>query len=297
MKGLKGQKIDWSGVDGGWYCLVKDDDADLRVNIRLTAPLPEEFPERQLITGLSVISGGHSLVVEVTNPYETDTNNGCPDGMPTPCLANGGLRVTVDGQKGMDDSPLLHPVRGSILPGGSIEVSAANLPVECWQFGGDAIWARHYADTTMQGRRMEGVESFEDWVLSFDHMAAHDWCTENTAKNGLSGVQSSHAIYQIVTPAVVVRLNVGIGHQTGGELDWDGRVIPDLDVWQMDVGLVGLSVESEALTGILGETARPVYDKDGHAVMSGEDAFRGTVEDYRVSGSLGMDFALLHHDK
>ncbi|CAM9454811.1 unnamed protein product, partial [Ectocarpus sp. 8 AP-2014] len=39
MKGLSGQKIDWSGVNGGWYCLVKDDDADLHVNVLLTAPL------------------------------------------------------------------------------------------------------------------------------------------------------------------------------------------------------------------------------------------------------------------
>lgn len=53
----------------------------------------------------------HEHSIQVTNPYETDTNNGCPDGMPTPCLANGGLRATVDGQTGVDDSPLLHPVR------------------------------------------------------------------------------------------------------------------------------------------------------------------------------------------
>ncbi|CAM9532182.1 unnamed protein product [Ectocarpus fasciculatus] len=298
MKGLRGQNIDWSGVDGEWYCFVKDDDMDLHINVRLTAPLPEEFPERQLVTGLSVISEGHSLVLEVTHPYETDRNGGCPKGVPTPCLANGGLSVTVDGEKNVDDSPLLHPVRGQSLPGGSIEVSAANLPVECWQFGGDKIWARHYAGIMAQGRRMGSVdntESFEDWVLSFKHMAAHDWCIEHVAENGLSGVQSSQAIYRIVTEAVDVRLNVGIGHQTGGEIDWDGRVLPDLDVWQMDVGLIGLSLENEALTGILGETARPVYDNDGNAVMKGDDAFRGTAADYRVSGALGTDFVLLHH--
>ncbi|CAM9997801.1 unnamed protein product, partial [Ectocarpus fasciculatus] len=60
MRGLRGQRIDWSGVDGGWYSFVRDDDLDLNVNVRLTAPLPEEFPNRQLVTGLSVISGGHS---------------------------------------------------------------------------------------------------------------------------------------------------------------------------------------------------------------------------------------------
>ncbi|CAM9464066.1 unnamed protein product [Ectocarpus sp. 8 AP-2014] len=63
----------------------------------------------------------------------------------------------------------------------------------------------------------------------------------------------------------------------------------------MDVGLIGLSLENEELTGILGETARPVYDNDGNAVMEGDDALRGTAADYRVSGALGTDFTLLHH--
>ncbi|CAN0225392.1 unnamed protein product, partial [Ectocarpus sp. 12 AP-2014] len=127
MKGLLGQSIDWFGVDGEWYSFVKDPDMDLHVNVRLTAPLPEEFPDRQLVTGLSIISEGHSLVLEVTNPYSTDMSDGCPDGIPTPCLANGGLSVTVDGEK---NAGLLHPTRGEILPGG-IQVSADNLPVQC----------------------------------------------------------------------------------------------------------------------------------------------------------------------
>lgn len=42
MKGLRGQKIDWSGIDGGWYSMVKDDDAEIHVSVRLTAPLPED---------------------------------------------------------------------------------------------------------------------------------------------------------------------------------------------------------------------------------------------------------------
>ncbi|CAM9161747.1 unnamed protein product, partial [Ectocarpus sp. 12 AP-2014] len=44
MTGLRGQRINWSGVDGGWYSLIKDEDADLNVNVRVTAPLPDEFP-------------------------------------------------------------------------------------------------------------------------------------------------------------------------------------------------------------------------------------------------------------
>ncbi|CAM9693390.1 unnamed protein product [Laminaria digitata] len=63
----------------------------------------------------------------------------------------------------------------------------------------------------------------------------------------------------------------------------------------MDVGLHGISLESESLSGILGEIARPVLDKDGDEVMEGPEAFRGTVGDYRVSGPLGTDFALLRN--
>ena len=141
-------------------------------------------------------------------------------------------------------------------------------------------------------RRLSAGERFEDWILRFDHMAAPDWCVQYIAHHDLADVQSNHAIFKIVTPAVTVRLNVGTNFQGNGQLDWDGRVLPDLEFWQMDVGLHGLSIESDTLSGILGETARPVLDDDGHAVMKGDGAFRGTVEDYRVSGSLGTEFAL-----
>ena len=63
----------------------------------------------------------------------------------------------------------------------------------------------------------------------------------------------------------------------------------------MDVGLDGLAIDNEHLSGILGETALPVVDENGAEVMEGYDAFRGSVEDYRVSDALGTDFALLHH--
>lgn len=68
MKGLRGQKIDWSGVDGAWYGLLTDESIDLHVNVRLTAPLPKDFPDRQLITGVSVLSQGVSLLIEVRQP-------------------------------------------------------------------------------------------------------------------------------------------------------------------------------------------------------------------------------------
>ena len=295
MQGLRGQTIDWSGVDGGWYCLVTDDNANLHANVRLTAPLPEDFPNRQLITGFSIISEGHSLVIEVKDPYDVSTD-GCPSNM-SPCLADGGLRAIVDGKEVYG---LLRSSRNEYVADG-IAVSASNLPVECRQFGGDKIWARMY-DEIMQGkrhvdlgvdtRRVAVGELFEDWILGFDHMAAPDWCTQYIAHHHLADVQSNHAIFQIVTPAVTVRLNVGTNFQGNGELDWDGRVLPDLEFWQMDVGLNGLSTESDTMSGILGETARPVLDKDGHEVMKGDEAFRGTVEDYRVSGYLGTKFAL-----
>lgn len=97
MQGLLGQAIDWSGEDGGWYCLVSDESINLHINVRLTAPLPTEFLNRQLITGLGIVSEGHSLIIEVANPYGIETT-GCPRGVSS-CLADGGLRATTDGQE------------------------------------------------------------------------------------------------------------------------------------------------------------------------------------------------------
>ena len=287
MQGLRGQRINWSGVDGGWYCLVKDTDADFHVNVRLTAPDRDEFPDRQLVTGLSLISDGNSLAIEVKDPYTTVTS-GCPNGQSI-CLANGGLRAVANGQYA---NQLLVPTRDAYVNDG-IDISASNLPVECRQFGGDKLWARMYAEMLDGGRDLSAA-TFEEWVLSFDQMAAPDWCAKYVAENGLAEVQSIHAIFKLMTPTVDLRLNVGFGYQEGGEINWDGRVLPYLEFWQMDVGLDGLAIDNPNLSGILGETARPILDVNGSEVMEGYGAFRGTVEDYRVLDALGTDFALLH---
>ena len=147
----------------------------------------------------------------------------------------------------------------------------------------------------LQDERELQADTFEDWVLSVDQMAAPEWCAKYIAEHGLSKVQSIHAIFKIMTPTVDLRLNAGFGYQVGGEINWDGRVLTDLEFWQMDVGLDGLAIDNEHLSGILGETARAVVDENGAEVMEGYDAFRGSVEDYRVSDALGTDFALLHH--
>lgn len=289
MTGLHGQRFDWSGVDGGWYSMVKDDIADLNINVRLTAPLPEEFPDRQLMTSLSVMSERHSLVIEVANPYTIDTD-GCPKSV-SPCLANGGLRTIVNGQE-VDE--LLRFSREVPVADGAISVSASNLPVECRQFGGDRIWARIYQDMIEGRRQLRGGRSLEEWILSDDHrMAAPGWCAKYIAENDLADLQSTHAIFKIETPTVVIRLNAGVNYQGNGELNWDGRVLPDIEFWQMDVGIDGLDVDNPLLSGLLGATARPVYGENGQPVMEGSDAFHGTVEDYRVSGALGVHFPLL----
>ena len=71
LQGLRGQHIEWTGIDGGWYALIEDEEDDLQINVRATAPLPNAFPDRQFITDMAVLSHGHSLVVEVQEPYST----------------------------------------------------------------------------------------------------------------------------------------------------------------------------------------------------------------------------------
>lgn len=285
MVGLAGQNIDWSGEDGAWYSLLKDHAAQLSINVRLTAPLPADFPERQLITGVSVISQGNSIVVENTDPYHVDPV-GCPEGLETPCLSNGGLTITVNGRNAPE---LLVPTQRVQVEEG-LTVSSANLPVECRQFGGDRAWTLIFEEMSA-GRRHLNEETFEEWVLRFDQVAAPEWCAKYITERGLTEVQSVHSIFRIETPLIAVRLNAGVNQQSQGEVDAHGRELPDLEFWQMDVGFEGLD-SSRFMTGVLGETARPVKDMWGKDVMEGAAAMRGAVADYKVSGPLGVNFIM-----
>lgn len=58
----------------------------------------------------------------------------------------------------------------------------------------------------------------------------------------------------------------------------------------MDVHFEWFNLNADTVTGILGETMRPVLNSAGTPIMSGIQALRGVVEDYRVSGPLQSDF-------
>ena len=284
MDGLSGQAIDWSGEDGGWYALIQDKELGLHINVRVNVPLLQEFPRRRLVTGVSVLFAEHSFVVEANSPYSTGTS-GCPLGV-SPCLASGALTFAVDNEHPAAPLGLLDGTRfhnGLIL-------SATNVPLECGQFGGGSIWATTYEEMLQEQRSFIG-ETFGEWVIKFRDMAAPDWCAKYVMERGLADVQSTHAVLRIETPLAAVRVSVGPNYRGGGEDSWDGRTFSDLDFWQLDVGLEGLHV-GNSLSGILGETTRPSLDNKGKAIMSGPGALRGVAEDYRVSGALGVEFAL-----
>lgn len=71
------------------------------------------------------MSNGHSIGIEVNDPYNVVTH-GCPGDM-SPCLADGGLTITLDGQERND---LLRPAIDTPLVE-DLWPSALNLPVEC----------------------------------------------------------------------------------------------------------------------------------------------------------------------
>ena len=48
MTGFLGQKFDFTGEDGAWYCLISDD--NFIVNMRVTSPVAD-LPEVTYITG------------------------------------------------------------------------------------------------------------------------------------------------------------------------------------------------------------------------------------------------------
>ena len=164
-----------------------------------------------------------------------------------------GLRAVVDGKEA--EGCLHCSWNDNVVDG--INVSASHVHAECRQFGGDKSWARMY-DEMLQGTRELAIEElFEDWILRFDDMAAPKWCAEYIVQHDLAEWQSIHAVLKIVTPTVTVCLKTGTNSQEEGELDWDGRVVPDLEFWQMDLGMDGLSLDHESLSGNLNEKPAP----------------------------------------
>lgn len=290
MVGLMGQKIDWVGQDNMWYCLLADG-PDFQINVRLTAPMKEEFPDRQLVSAISLLTGDdHSLVVEVKDPYHTETD-GCPEDWSVPCLAEGGVRILIDGE---ESDAMQTPSDSVHLPGGVV-ISAANLLPECRPFGGDRIWAAQYDEMLAGHRSLRAttpVMTFTDWVLEGDTLAAPTWCAKLLEEVGLGGLLSgstNHMTVRVLTKTATIRVNVGVNYQDL-ETGPDGTVlVPELEFWQTDLGFDMLQY-SDAVTGLLGDTSQFVLDDEGLPVTAGLGALHAPVDSYLVDGPFGRVF-------
>ncbi|CAN0590712.1 unnamed protein product, partial [Laminaria digitata] len=197
-----------------------------------------------------------SLVVEVKNPYSTDTY-GCPDGASLPCLADGGLRILVDGE---ESAAMQAPAENVSLPGNlPVFMSATNLPAECRPFGGDRIWATQFALMIGDQRSLRATSvPFDQWIMQPRTLAAPTWCAkflEEGGSPGLLATRTEHATVRVETPASTVRINVGVNYQDL-EIAPDGTVlVPELEFWQMDLGFDGLLL-SGSVAGLMGDTSR-----------------------------------------
>eukprot|EP00752_Nemacystus_decipiens_P013294 g11775.t1 len=287
MTGFLGQKFDFTGQDGGWYSLIAVD--NMQVNMRVTCPVPD-LPEITYITGLSVLATDangfdHSVVIEVKDPHTMDSS--CPADV-SPCLAEGSLRVTLDGEE-----TLLAPGTVSLSP--DVKVSAVNLPGACRSFGFEKYWELKQLQNARIGRRLGERLGMGEWILADPTATNMDECMEYVARanledGGLFAHQSEHASFQIVTPAATVRLSHGRLHQIAVRDPTDQYDLPDHFTWQMNMAIDHTELKHDT-KGVLGETFVPTRDADGKPIMTGMEAIRGTQEDYRVDGALGMDFA------
>ncbi|CAM9227573.1 unnamed protein product [Ectocarpus sp. 13 AM-2016] len=286
MTGFLGQKFDFTGEDGGWYSVIAD--SNMNINMRVTSPVAD-LPEITYITGLSVLTTDtdgleHSIVIEVADPHDLDSS--CPAGV-SPCLGDGALVVLLDGEES-----LLAP--GTVALGADVEISAANLPGACRSFGFEKYWERKKLENARAGRRLRTPPSMGEWILGDPTATNMKECTEYVARaeaeeGGVFAHQSEHASFQIVTPKATVRLSHGRLHQIAMRDPTDRFDLPDHLTWQMNMAIDHDDV-SNAAKGILGQTFVPTRDADGKPIMTGLEAIRGTEEDYRVDGALGVDF-------
>ncbi|CAN0178112.1 unnamed protein product [Ectocarpus sp. 6 AP-2014] len=293
MTGFLGQKFDFTGEDGAWYCLVNDGPS-MHLNMRVTAPVPA-VPQITYITGLSVITTDvqgvdHIIEITVSDPHNMDTS--CLEGF-SPCLADGALTIKLDGQESLT-SP------GEVILGPGVAISAINLPGACRSFGFEKYWERKKLQNAGGGRRLDLVGFMQDmgeWILSDPTATNMAECTEYVATADTISLfehESEHASFQIMTPIGTIRLSHGRLHQLAVRDPTDQFDLPDHLAWQMNVAIDHHDVSLEA-TGVLGETMVPVVDDDGKYIMKGLDAIRGSQEDYRVTGPLDTAFAQGRH--
>ncbi|CAN0080080.1 unnamed protein product [Scytosiphon promiscuus] len=288
MTGFRGQTFDFTGEDGEWYCLISDLPS-MHLNMRVTTPVPS-LPEITYITGLSVVTTDaegfdHSIVIEVTNPHSLDS--ACPVGV-SPCLADGALSVFIDGSE-----ELLQP--GTVSPAPGVSVSVVNLPGECRSFGFEQYWERKTLEYAQAAGRRLTTQSMGEWVLGDPTATNMAECMEYVEKATASGDaglfehQSEHASFQVVMPTATIRLSHGRLHQLPMRDPTDRFDLPDHTTWQMNMAVDHNDVGLEA-TGVLGETLVPTVDDSGMPIMQGMGAIRGSQEDYRVEGPLGVYF-------
>eukprot|EP00903_Cladosiphon_okamuranus_P021427 g19696.t1 len=289
MTGFLGQKFDFTGEDGAWYCLVNDGPS-MHLNMRVTAPVPS-VPEITYITGLSMITKDvegvdHTIEISVTDPHSLDSS--CPEGV-SPCLADGALSVKLDGQES-----LFSP--GEVTLGPGVAISAVNLPGACRSFGFEKYWEHKKLQHAGGGRRLSLVGFMQDmgeWILADPTATNMEECAQYVAAAGDTGLfdhASEHASFQIMTPTGTIRLTHGRLHQLAMRDPTDQFDLPEHLTWQMNVAIDHHDVSLEA-TGVLGETVVPVVDEHNRPVMKGMEAIRGSQEDYRVAGALETAFA------
>lgn len=137
MTGFHGQKFDFTGEDGEWYCLLSDLPA-MHLNMRVTSPVPD-LPDITYITGLSVLTTDgkgveHSIIITVKDPHSLESS--ClvaEDGSVPPCLADNALSVVLDGEEGALTAP------GTAVLAPDVMVDVVNLPGACRSFGFEKV--------------------------------------------------------------------------------------------------------------------------------------------------------------
>ncbi|CAB1115047.1 unnamed protein product [Ectocarpus sp. CCAP 1310/34] len=278
MTGFHGQKFDFTGDDGEWYCLISDLPS-MNLNMRVTAPVPSR-PDITYITGISLITQDgngldHSVVITVKDPHSLESS--CPAGV-TPCLANGALSVSLDGKEALS-------APGVVEMAPNMKVSVVNLPGACRSFGFEKYWERKKLEYAQAGgRRLSSKDQdMGDWILGDPTATNMAECTEYVARHvveggdgGLFAHKSEHASFQIVMPIATVRLSHGRLHQIAQ------YGLPDHSTWQMNLAIDSDSVGVGA-QGVLGETLVPTRDADGEYVMHGMESIRGTQEECELA--------------
>jgi len=299
IMGLSGQVFKFDGRNDAWYANLASDSLQWNMKFHQFEECPEHedlfvtelgigFYESNYLSRLFSTQKSrtmlHSVAIRVID--ENEFFPGCPSG-PEVCLGDGSLEIVVDGES------ITSPGDYYSSANGGLRVVAYNVDGACSRKWFDFVEAEGNDLFGRPARLLSGNKPpidylVEDWETMVNPVACNEWAQDRVQYDDLFLQRGRWSTIHIETPLVTFHVEYRQNIASGNCLSHN------VDAWMAETSS---ELSSETWKGILGETRRPKYYKNGEQILGDRALILSGKEDsdYEVSGTFGSDFAAMDY--